>query len=176
MMLMVNKLKTQAEDGERMENMEKGCVNQISNKGIIHQIIGFALKHRKVMQHYLDETGVYQAQHHLLMRISHDRYATQKDLVRLMNISAATIAVSLKKLEKGGYIKKEMVQEDNRLNQIIITEKGNKVVEQSKQIFDATDRKVLDGFTEEEKVTLSSLLYRLNTNLSRMEDEIKTKK
>jgi len=159
-----------------LANMKNNCVNQISNKEIIHQIIGFAMKHRKIMQNQLDESGVYQAQHHLLMKISHNPNASQKDLAMSMDVSAATIAVSLKKLEKGGYIKKEMDKGDNRLNQITMTEKGNKVVEQSKQIFDSTDRKVFEGFMEEEKCTLSALLQKLDANLLRMEDEMKSKK
>lgn len=156
------------EDGEKMKNIKKDCVNKISNKEIIRQIIGFAMKHRKIMQNYLDETGVYQAQHHLLMIISHNQNASQKELAMSMDVSPATIAVSLKKLEKGGYIKKEMDKGDNRLNQITITEKGNKVIEQSKQIFESTDQKVLEGFSEEEKVNLSALLRKLDTNLIRM--------
>jgi len=134
------------------------------------------MKHRKIMQSYLDETGVYQAQHKLLMEISKNQNTSQKDIAASMDISPAAIAVSLKKLEKGGYINKEMDEGDNRLNQITITEKGNKVVEQSKQIFDFTDRKVLEGFTEEEKLTLSVLLKKLDANLVRMENEIKLKK
>lgn len=127
------------------------------------------------MQHYLDETGVYHAQHRLLMEIHHSRNASQKDIARSMDVSAATIAVSLKKLEKEGYINKVMDEGDNRLNQISITEKGNRVVEQSKHIFESTDRKVFEGFTEEEKSALSVLLHKLDTNLDRMEDEIKLK-
>ena len=143
---------------------------------ILHQIIGFAIKHRKVMQSYLDETGVYQAQHHLLMKISHIQYASQKELAESMEISTATVAVSLKKLEKGGYIKKNMDKTDNRLNQIAITEKGNKVVEQSKQIFDSSERKVFQGLTEEEKGFLFDLMQKLNANLVRMEEETKSVK
>lgn len=150
--------------------------NNVSEREIIHQLISFAMKHRKIMQNYLDGTGVYQAQHRLLMEISHNQNASQIDIARLMDVSAATIAVSLKKLEKGGYINKEMYEGDNRLNQITITEKGNKVVEQSKQIFDSTNRKVFEGFTDEEKVTLSALLQKLDANLARMEDELKLKK
>ncbi len=156
--------------------MKKECSNQISNKKIIHQIIGFAIKHRRIMQNYLDKTGVYQAQHHLLMSISHNQNASQKELAGSMGVSAATIAVSLKKLEKGGYIKKEMDKGDNRLNQITITEKGNKVVEQSKRIFELTDQMVLEGFTEEEKITLSALLRKLDTNLVRIEDSTRSHK
>jgi len=156
--------------------MDNNHMNKISNKKIIHQLISFAIKHRKIMQYYLDETGVYQAQHRLLMVIAHNPNASQNDIAKMMDVSAATIAVSLKKLKKEGYIKKEMDEEDNRLNKIALTEKGNRVVEQSRQIFETTDQKVFDGFTEEEKNTLSVLLQKLDDNLVRMEDEIKLKR
>jgi DNA-binding MarR family transcriptional regulator len=149
--------------------------NIISNKEIIHQLICIGIKHRKIMQYYLDETGVYQAQHHILMEISKNQNASQKDIARSMNVSTAAIAVSLKKLEKGGYINKDMDEGDNRFNQITITEKGKRVVEQSKQIFDMADRKVLEDFTEEEKAALSTLLKKLDANLIKMDDEIKLK-
>jgi len=149
---------------------------KVSNKVVIHQLICFAMKHRKIMQHYLDETGVYQAQHRLLMQIFRNKNASQKDIADSMGISAATIAVSLKKLEKGGYINKVMDEGDNRFNQITLTEKGKKVVEQSIQIFEETDRKVFEGFTEEEMATLSGLLQKLDANLNKMEDQLKIKK
>ena len=152
--------------------MDKECKNKIDNKVIIKQLIKFAIKHGKIMQHYLEETGVYHAQHRLLMEISRNPDASQIDIARSMDISAATIAVSLKKLEKGGYICREMDEEDNRLNKITITEKGEKVVEQSKRIFDSAGQKVLEGFTEEDKYTLFCLIERINANLTRMEDEI----
>jgi DNA-binding MarR family transcriptional regulator len=156
--------------------MDNNYMNKISNKKIIHQLINFAVKHRRIMQNYLDKTGVYHAQHRLLMEISRNPNASQKDIARSMDVSASTVAVSLKKLEKGGYINKEMDEGDNRLNKITITEKGNKVVEQSKQIFDSVDRKVFEGFTDEEKTTLLVLLQKLNANLVRMEDEIRFEK
>ena len=148
--------------------------NKNSNKEIIHQLISFAMKYRKIMQYYLEETGVYQAQHRLLMEISRNPNVSQKEIAGIMGISPATIAVSLKKLEKGNYINKEMDEGDNRLNQITITEKGRKVVEQSKQIFESTERKVLEGFTEDEKSALLHLLQKINANLDKMEEEIKS--
>lgn len=144
-----------------------------STKDIIHQLINFAVKHRRIMQYYLDETGVYQAQHRLLMEIARNPNASQNDIAKAMDVSASTIAVSLKKLKKGGYINREMVEEDNRLNKITITKQGNKVVEQSKLIFEMADRKIFEGFTNEEKSTLLGLLKKLNTNLDRIEEEIK---
>lgn len=46
-------------------------------------------------------------------------------------------------------------------------------MEQSKRIFEMADKKILDGFTEEEKRTLSVLLQKLNDNLDKMEEEIR---
>lgn len=156
--------------------MDSNYIDKISNKEIIHQLINFAVKHRRIMQNYLDETGVYHAQHRLLMEISCNPNVSQMDIAKSMDISAATVAVALKKLEKGGYINREVDEEDNRLNKITITDKGNRVVEQSKQIFDYTDQKVFEGFTEEEKYTLYALMQKLNENLIKMEDELKLKK
>ncbi len=164
--------------GNMPENFPKNCLPSIPpgmmlNRHIIHQLIGFAIKHRKIMQGFLDETGVFQAQHRLLMEIFRNRSASQSELAKIMGISAASVAVSLKKLEKGGYIQREVDEGDNRYNQIALTEKGQKVVERSREIFELTDRKVLEGFTDEEKRTLSILMDKVHVNLDKMEEEIK---
>ena len=54
----------------------------------------------------------------------------------MYSVSRATIAVSLKKLERRLY-KAPGRQEDNRCNQICITDKGRKVVEDGVKIFQA---------------------------------------
>ena len=91
-----------------------------------------------------------------------------------MNVSSATIAVSLKKLEKGGYISKEMDDTDNRLNQITLTDKGKKVVEQSKQIFQTLNYKVFDDFEHKELEDLSELLHKLNNKLNEIDSSLKS--
>ena len=50
------------------------------------------------MQNYLDATGVFHAQHRLLMEIARNPNVSQNDIAKIMDVSAATIAVSLKKL------------------------------------------------------------------------------
>ncbi|MDD2503954.1 MAG: MarR family transcriptional regulator, partial [Clostridia bacterium] len=148
---------------------EKSDVRSIEHR-IMHQIIHYANKYRKVMQSYLDVTGVYQAQHRLLMRISCNPYSSQKELAEIMEVSTATVAVSLKKLEKAGYVRKIMDKEDNRLNQVVITKEGKKIIEHSRRIFQSTEKRVFEGFIEEEKNTLFNLMERLHTNLSQMEE------
>ena len=159
-----------------MEQSMKNKSDGVSTgKRILHEIICFAMKHRTIMQSYLDKTGVYQAQHHLLMRISHNCFASQKDLAESMEKSPAAVAVSLKKLEKGGYITRTTDQEDNRLNHIRITGKGDEVVEQSRQIFITSEQRIFQGLTKEEQSSLLLLMQKLNANLTGMEEEIRPK-
>ena len=92
-----------------------------------------------------------------------------------MDVSAATVAVSLKKLEKGRYVKRQPDEGDNRLNKITITEKGNSVVEKSKRIFEAADRKVFEDLPRKRSPPCW-FCKKLNANLAGMEDEIKTRR
>ena len=127
------------------------------------------------MQGFLEETGVFHGQYRLMMEISHNPNASQAES-KLMRVSPATIAVSLKKLENNGYINREIDEADNRLKKITISEKGNQVVMQSRQIFESTDTKVFANFTEQEKSTLSQLLKKLDANLVKMENDINLEK
>ncbi len=156
--------------------MRKICDSSNRERDMIFMLVSFAIKHRKVMQNLLDKTGVYQAQYYLLMVISCNQYASQKELADSLEISTATVAVSLKKLETGGYIKKVMDENDNRLNKIVITEKGNKVVEESRKIFKLRDERIFRGFTDNEMDTLSEMVQKLNQNLASMEEDIKAEK
>ena len=120
-----------------------------------------------MMERRLDGTGVYRSQHQILMFASHNPNVSQKDLAEMYGVSGATMAVSLKKLEKGGYINRLVDQHDNRCNQICITEKGRKVVEESVLIFQRLERCMFEGFSEHDMDVLGNLLDRIYGNLDR---------
>ena len=73
---------------------------------------------------------------------------------------------SLKKLERGGYIRRLVDQEDNRCNQICITDKGRKVVEDSVKIFRQMESRMFEGFSENDMKVLGELLDRIYGNLN----------
>ncbi len=137
----------------------------MKEKEIIGRIIRNSIIHRRVVKNSLDSIGVYQGQHRILMEISKNQYCSQKEIAISMKVSTATVAIALKKLEKSGYIKKIVNAEDNRINQIVITDKGTEVVKDSKIIFDELDNKVLANFSDEEKNVLNDYLYRIEENL-----------
>lgn len=114
-------------------------------------------------------------QHKMIMCISDNKFYSQKDIASHMGISTATVAVSLKKLEKGGYIEKVVDENDNRLNKIILTEKAKAIVDYSKKAFEDINDAMLSGFTEEEKENLNKYLERMETNLKTIKEEGATK-
>ena len=134
-----------------------------------HELLKKYINGNKMHKMYLDrevnKSGVYRSQHQILMYIARFPNASQKEIANHQQVSTATIAVSLKKLEKGGYISREVDRNDNRFNQICITPKGQAVVEESIKIFRKAEEGLFRGFSTEEKVQLEGFLDRMHLNL-----------
>ena len=132
---------------------------------LVEKYIRTNKRHRKVLEQELNSTGVYRSQHQILMYVADNPEVSQKELARLYGVSAATIAVSLKKLEQGGYIERKVDKKDNRFNQIRITEKGAETVEKSEAIFQELERRMFSGFSKEDFEKMGQFLDRIYDNL-----------
>lgn len=121
--------------------------------------------HRMVLERLLNKTGVHRGQHQLLMYIADNPNISQKEIARLNKISPATVAVSLKKLEQAGYIRRAVDAEDNRYNQICITPKGSAVVEKSVSFFLDIESRMFEGLAPEELENLKHSLKQIQNNL-----------
>lgn len=126
---------------------------------------------RSVIGNRVKETGIYQGQHQILMHIHCHPGASQKDIAGMMEVSTATIAVALKKLERAGYIRRAVDGADNRYNRLQITEKGQRIVCQSHKILQRTEEEMFDGFEEGDFRQLRQLLGRICQNIERMSEK-----
>lgn len=127
---------------------------------------------RRFLEKKLVPTRVFPTQHRTLMDLNLNPACSQMELADRFGVSAAAVTVSLKKLEKGGYITRQTDRQDNRVNHVMITEKGKEVVQQSLQLFAETDEIFFKGFSEGEMEQLYSLLNRAKENLERAESDI----
>lgn len=127
--------------------------------------------HRQILERELNKTGVYRSQHQLLMFVADNPNTSQKEIAQRFHISTATVAVSLKKLEQGGYIRRLVDQSDNRCNQITITEKGQQVIELSAVYFEKVENQMFSGLSPEELTLLAGFLGRIRENLKQLEKE-----
>ena len=125
--------------------------------------------HRKKMERLLEGTGLHRAQHRLLMTLSEGKFESQAELAAVLEISTATVAVSLKKLERDGYIQKTTKKDESRAKFVSLTEKGEDVVARSREIFAYMDQSVIRGFSEEELVTLRKFLKQMYDNVKEIE-------
>lgn len=90
---------------------------------------------------------------------------SQRELARRIRLSPATVAVSLRSMEKCGYISREIDEQDQRRNLVFPTPKGREAVELCGHAFLAADQQMLSGFTEEEQTQLTGFFIRMLKNL-----------
>jgi DNA-binding MarR family transcriptional regulator len=150
------------------------CVNRDEKLSrAIHLFMKTLRLHRCVFAKTVGQFNMPHAQHRTLMFLAkEDRKLSQKQIADRLEISAAAVAVLLKKLESNGYIKKSSCPGDNRINEIELTEKGCKTVAITDSSFRENDISMFDGFDEEELDCYIRLLEKIETNLYRLEDNI----
>ncbi len=114
------------------------------------------------------DAEIYRSQHRLLMHLGMNPDCSQSELAARLDISPAAVAVSLRKLEKGGYIERKTNAEDHRSNRVAVTDRGNQIIHDSIRFFDEIDCGMFEGFSKEEMEQFRGFLERAHRNLSRM--------
>ena len=105
--------------------------------------------HRKAFEGLVSRLGIHRSQHIMLMHLAKDEGTSQKALAEHLQISDAAVAVTIKKLEAGGYIEKLASEKDGRYNNIKITGKGREIVSASEKFFTAVDLAMTKGISDE---------------------------
>lgn len=94
-----------------------------------------------------------------------DQAPTQRELADRLHSAPATIAASLKCLERQGYVKRRVDPADCRRNRISITQKGRDVLDAGMRAFRQVDDCMYQGFSQEERELVCRLLRRMLDNL-----------
>ena len=131
------------------------------------------LRHQ-ILENTIADLGILPSQHHVLMQLSRAQGAfSQAEIAERMHVSPASVARTIKSLDADGYIRRDSCGADGRRNEIRITERGERVLSQSRARFQKLDAANYAGFSEAELRLFSELLDRLTDNLMQMEEEIK---
>ena len=134
-------------------------------RDLVHQIISTTLIHRHRITKSAQQAGLYYGQPMILEYIMNNNLCTQKDLAKSLHISPASVATSIKRLEKSGLISRITDENDSRKNRLSVTESGLAAIKNFREICDCTDREMFKDFTEEECEILNNLMKRLYNNL-----------
>ncbi len=147
---------------------------------MVHNLISTSLIHRYHITKAAQKAGLYYGQPMILEYIKDNNFCTQKELAGSLHISPASVATSIKRLEKSGYVKRTPDKTDVRKNRLSLTDSGFNILEEFRNICDETDKKMFEGFSKEECSLLCDYLQRLYNNLDtenltncQMNEEIK---
>ena len=143
----------------------------MDEREITHYFIVTNQLHRRMVESNLEGMRIHRAQHRLLMTLSCKRSYSQVEIAKELEVSPATIAVALKNLEKEQYIVRTSKEGDNRVKDVLLTEKGQKLVEDSREYFNLVDSEMYQGFSEQEKKQFVDFLKRIYHNMERLSNK-----
>lgn len=135
-------------------------------RDIMGRMAHFIALHRIAIFKAGEGTGIRQGQMPLLSMIDEHKGSTQKELADMLFVSPASIAVSIKRMQKQGLVTKSADSDDLRYNRITLTPEGQRIISDTHASFDAIDKKAFKGFSDEECEQLFSFITRMTDNLS----------
>lgn len=133
---------------------------------------GVQTLHKQCVGRLLRGPQIHFGQPPLLFALKHRGTCNQTELARLLQVSTASIAVSLKRMEKAGVVERVPDPQDLRSNRIALTAEGLVIANRAENALFTVTRRMYEGFTPEE---LSSLMYfykRMQQNLTMYRNEM----
>ncbi|HHU77072.1 MAG TPA: MarR family transcriptional regulator [Firmicutes bacterium] len=107
----------------------------------------------------------------LLFTLYQKEGITQEDLSQSLTLDKSTIARSVTRLEKAGYIYRKLSERDQRAYQIFLTEKAKKIGPQIHSILLKWNEVLSTGMSKEEIAAAHRLLIKLADNAANYLDK-----
>jgi DNA-binding MarR family transcriptional regulator len=110
---------------------------------------------------------LYPGQLHILEFVKTHSGCTQSEVAQNLLITPASVALSTKRMEKSGLLKKQPDDKNLRCKRLFITKKGEQLSLHCRKVFDEIDNAMLEGFSEEELETFNNFIDRFFANLTK---------
>lgn len=137
----------------------------MAHSKMMRKIVTLAVLHRYYIQKNASTVGLYAGQPMILDFLKRNGGSAQKDIAADLHVSPASITVSLKRMEKNGFVSKAADGEDMRRNIIQLTEKGRSALDAFFSVCNALDQKMFGNFSADELKQLNGFMDRLIENL-----------
>ena len=121
---------------------------------------------QQAMNNALASMDLTAAQGHVMGFITHSKVPPcPKDIEGKFQLSHPTVSGILSRLEQKGFVEMRPDEQDRRCKRIYVSAKGRELDETMHQTIRATEEKMVQDFTEEEKEQFQNLLKRAIHNL-----------
>lgn len=120
----------------------------------------------------LSKYGLYPGQPELLFAIHALGSPTQNELALAMSLSKASVGVSMRRLEKAGFVKRVRDRKDTRCIRITLTQKGIDYARWCDIDFEVIFTTLLESFTGDEREMALDVINRMNYSLTKYKDRL----
>jgi len=90
---------------------------------------------------------------------------TQLELVKITELKAPTISITLRNMEREGIVRREKNDNDRRETHVFITDKGRKMYAKVLMALENAEKTMLNGISDKELKSLRSTLDKMSANL-----------
>ncbi len=122
---------------------------------------------RKRFNRALAEQGLFSGQQDILFTIVENEGITMGALAEKLRVATATASVSVKRMEKAGFIEKKPDRLDARIIRLYPTEKAKIAPVKIQEQMDSLEDILAKDMTREEILTLSDLLDKAINNMTK---------
>lgn len=138
---------------------------------VLHRVHRFVVR-TELARAGLDDLGSPAMLISLKQQFSGEERPSQRQLAQVLSVTPATVAMTLKSLQRCGYIEKYPDPRDQRCKRIGMTEKGLAAVKVCEEIFFQANERVFEGFTPEENAQVEGYHQRMLDNINSYAEEI----
>lgn len=142
-----------------MSNFQKESAGYLAN----HMARLFALG----LQNRLQHLGLAPAQFMVLLELWREDGRTQVDLVRALDVEQATMANTLKRMERDDLILRKASKSDARARLIFLTERARGMEEEAKAAARAQNQIAMAGIEGEDRARFLDLMRQVIANMKR---------
>lgn len=138
----------------------------VNLENVSHKYMHLNLLHRYSSQLCSKGFGVHRGQPPILDYLCVHGECSQKEIADFLGVSPASVAVSIKRLQKSGFVEKTPDENDLRFNKIRLTSLGEDTSRKAKAAFSERDRQMFNGFSEKDIENFDGYLDRMIKNLT----------
>ena len=146
---------------DRLLEFNDSCIPTITLVNMLAKVF-----EEKVSEITENEFLNQKASRFILFTLSLNDGISQNDIVRATHLKGSTISVALAKLEKEGYVKRENDIYDQRQIRVYITEKGDKLNRERREIIQDLEKKAFKGLTAKEEKNAAFVIATMIKNLT----------
>lgn len=113
----------------------------------------------------MESYGLHPGQVAVMKALDRKEGISQRELADILHIKPPTVAVSIKRMEKNGFIERKPDEKDQRITRIYLTQYGKKINQEIVELLQKNEEELFQGFEEGEKYLFKRFFKQMIENL-----------